>query len=203
MLSKLSKKMTHFYLSKNKIEEDECEIYDYCFEIFLSTVLNLITVIIIGFACLRFLETTLFIAVFLTVRVMAGGYHSDTHFRCLLLLVVVFSIFLIMLYFVPVSILVFINLISSLIAMIVVAILSPIDHPNNQMVVSRKNKAKFVSISISIVCILIINILTFYHYNIIAFSIAYPLSAVAISCIAGVIKNKSINCKGGSNEKQE
>ena len=119
MLSKLSKKMTHFYLSKNKIEEDECEIYDYCFEIFLSTVLNLITVIIIGFACLRFLETTLFIAVFLTVRVMAGGYHSDTHFRCLLLLVVVFSIFLIMLYFVPVSILVFINLISSLIAIIV------------------------------------------------------------------------------------
>lgn len=203
MLSKLSKKMTLFYLSKGKIKEEESEIFDYCFEIMLSTILNLITVIIIGFACLRFLETTLFIAVFLTIRVMAGGYHADTHFRCLILLVVVFSVFLIMLYFVPVSILIFINLISSLLALIAIAILSPIDHPNNQMLASRKKKAKYVSISITTVCVLIINILTFYHYNIIAFSIAYPLLAVAISCIAGVIKNKSINCKGGSNEKQE
>jgi len=46
MLKFLSHKMTCFFIRKNVIEQSEEETYDYCFEILLSTLLNLFSSIV-------------------------------------------------------------------------------------------------------------------------------------------------------------
>lgn len=47
MFGLLSKKITCFFIKKNAIDETEREIYNYCFEILLSTLINLIAIIIV------------------------------------------------------------------------------------------------------------------------------------------------------------
>lgn len=48
MLSKLAKKMTSFFISRNLIEESRKEVYDYSFEVLLSTLLNGLSLFIIA-----------------------------------------------------------------------------------------------------------------------------------------------------------
>ena len=48
MIQKISKRLTTFFVNKKNIAEVDREIYDYSFEIFISTLLNLIILIVIG-----------------------------------------------------------------------------------------------------------------------------------------------------------
>lgn len=48
MLARFSKMLSSFFISKKLIEEDEREVYDYCFEIMLSTILNFLVVLVIS-----------------------------------------------------------------------------------------------------------------------------------------------------------
>ena len=66
MLKFLSHKMTCFFIRKNVIEQSEEETYDYCFEILLSTLLNLFSIIIIAVCTQTYLSSFLFIVITLT-----------------------------------------------------------------------------------------------------------------------------------------
>ena len=203
MLSKLSKRVTHFYFSKEKIEDSEIEIYEYCFEILFASIINFLVVIIIGFACQKYIETILFIVCFLTLRQLAGGYHADTHFRCVIILLFVLVLFLVMIYFVPIKAIDIINHFALLLVLPIIAIVAPIDHPNNQLNIKKLSKGKLLSILFVVTFLVTSTILGYYNYTIISFSIVYPISAVCISCIAGLIKNIINLNKGGHHGEEE
>ncbi len=65
------------------------------------------------------------------------------------------------------------------------------------------SKGKLLSILFVATCLVISTILGYYNYTIISFSIVYPISAVCISCIAGLIKNKINLYKGGRHGEEE
>ena len=60
MLHKLSQKITDHYVKQNKIDDSERDVYEYCFEVLLSTFLNLLAIIILAVATGLYLETLCF-----------------------------------------------------------------------------------------------------------------------------------------------
>lgn len=88
MLTKLAQRISLFFISKGTIREDERQIYDYCFEIMLSTILNFCSVIVIAIITKTVFFTLCFIVGFMIIRATAGGYHAETHMACLLILIV-------------------------------------------------------------------------------------------------------------------
>lgn len=56
----LAKKITLFYIKKGKIEEDDREVYEYSFEMLISTIINFLIMIVGALITKRYWETALF-----------------------------------------------------------------------------------------------------------------------------------------------
>ena len=137
MLHKLSQKITDHYVKKNKIDDSERDVYEYCFEVLLSTFLNLLAIIILAVATGLYLETLCFTISFMTLRGTAGGYHAKTHWGCFLILMIVYAIFAITLFFIPKDILRFLSIGFATVGGIAILILSPVDNVNNQFTIEQ------------------------------------------------------------------
>ena len=62
------------------------DFYRYGIEITISSMLNVVLVLLMGALTGHLLESVIYLAVFIAVRVITGGYHADTYFRCNLLM---------------------------------------------------------------------------------------------------------------------
>ena len=62
------------------------DFYRYGIEITISSMLNIVLVLLMGALTGHLLESVIYLAVFIAVRVITGGYHADTYFRCNLLM---------------------------------------------------------------------------------------------------------------------
>ncbi len=82
MISKLSAKLTEKLLLKQRIAEDERELYIYGYFIFLSHLLYLILAVVFGLLLGCFFESIIFYIAFQFIRRTAGGYHASTEIRC-------------------------------------------------------------------------------------------------------------------------
>lgn len=91
MLAKLSKRMTSFFIKKNSIKEEERDVYAYCFKIMLATQVNLIAIIIIWVLTAKYIETLIFVTLFMVLRGCAGGYHANSHMWCFIGIMVVLA----------------------------------------------------------------------------------------------------------------
>ena len=193
MLAKLSVRITNYYVGKKMISEKSSEMFNYCFEILLATIINLLAVLIIGFSTGNYLESILFSIVFMLLRGSAGGYHADTHFRCFMFLMVNFSIFIVLLELVSVTVLLYTSIAFMIFALLVVLIVAPIDCANKRMEKNEKRKKRLLSyLYISIFSLAYIVLSVFNVTRFLSFSISYSSMAVGISLILGVIKNNII-----------
>ncbi|MEG1509803.1 MAG: accessory gene regulator B family protein, partial [Clostridia bacterium] len=174
MLSKISKKLTSYFIKTNTIKEDDRAVYDYCFEIMLSTLLNLFALIIIGICTKRYLETFLFSVGFMLLRGSAGGFHASTHIGCFFSLMLFYGIMLIMLEFVPKTVLFYISLCFCAIAGIIILVLAPVDSKNKPLTKDEIKKQRKKSIIYFIVLLLITVILLIFDASrIYAFALSY------------------------------
>ena len=168
------------------IDTDKCR---YGLEIFISSILELTSILLISIFMNNFLETLLFFTAFIPLRIYAGGYHADTHLRCYMVSLGVYVLFTILMRTIPIyqyEIIVYIDIsISSLI----VLFLSPIKHNNKTLTPQKTKTYKKISIvicaiesGILLLCLIAIGEDT----TIMAFSLG--LSAATLSIIAAVIK---------------
>ena len=195
MITKLSTKMTAYFVFKNIIQIEEKEIYEYSFELMLATLFNLIVILAIGFGTCNFIGTILFAVTFATIRTVAGGYHASTHFRCMILLIVDFSILIIMLELLPIQIMSIVNIVILALGAMAILIMPTVDNANNELSNKRKNKVKLVSVMYVIIYSAISIVLICFSLDKIALSITYSIFSVALSMLAGLIKNKFVGEK--------
>lgn len=73
----------HFSSSLDKRYKDE-QVVRYGIEIILSSMLNLVLIILFGTIFWGLLEIVVFVLFFCPIRQYAGGYHAKTHLRCTL-----------------------------------------------------------------------------------------------------------------------
>ena len=193
MLARFSKMLSSFFISKTLIKEDEREVYDYCFEIMLSTIINFLVVFVISLITHTIIQTVLYIVSFMIVRGTAGGYHAENHLSCLVILVLSYGSFLALLNILPNMWLKIISLIFIFISVVLVFILSPIEDHNKPLTEQESKKYK----KKSIIVILLLSFLTLVLSVLLsnaqfAFSFSSGMVTVAISLIAGKIKNNRI-----------
>ncbi|MDE5937245.1 MAG: accessory gene regulator B family protein, partial [Ruminococcus sp.] len=68
-------------------------IYAYGMELLISDVLNNIFILMIALISHTLPAVIVFVAVFMSLRQSAGGYHANNHFSCMVTLVIVMLIF--------------------------------------------------------------------------------------------------------------
>lgn len=85
MISNITNHVVQNLLQANIIHRDDIEVYEYGIETFLSDVLNLITIAIIGILMGQLWECLLFQIIFISLRSWAGGYHASSELKCWIL----------------------------------------------------------------------------------------------------------------------
>lgn len=90
MITSLSLKITSFLENNMRIEPDMVDIYRYGIEVTLSSLLNIILVVIAGVLTNDILASITFLCVFILLRSFTGGYHATTYMRCNTIMVLTF-----------------------------------------------------------------------------------------------------------------
>lgn len=181
MLVKCARWLSSHFIKRGDISEDEREVYDYCFEIFLSTLLNGVFLICSGLALKMLLETLLFIISFIAFRTVGGGFHSSSHFRCLLTLAGVYSLMIAMIKLVSSAILAVITMAFLLIGTVVIYFGAPVEHENNPLDSKTRNRLSSGAHFLSLIFAFLMIGLSFFISTQLLFSLSYGMFAVAMS----------------------
>ncbi len=89
MNTSLSKCISNFLYKKKIITEEDYPIYQYGFEIIISTILGFLITIGIGILLNMKLLSMLYYIIFVFLRQLTGGYHAESYLKCNLTFAVV------------------------------------------------------------------------------------------------------------------
>ena len=82
MISFLSRSVVRSLIKNDIIEMEKAEVYQYGFEILISTTLGLLITVAIGIVLNMFFLSVLYYVIFVMVRQWTGGYHADSYLKC-------------------------------------------------------------------------------------------------------------------------
>lgn len=128
------------------MSKDQADYIRYGLDVMLSTLLNLLCILMVSLLMGELLLGMVFIFVFVPIRSFTGGYHADTKIRCNLSLIGVLVVAIMetrMLVSCRMNTVVVTNL---LIYLLLVAILAPVENHNKTLSEGKKCRNKcFVS----------------------------------------------------------
>lgn len=139
MIKTISKLITNYFV-KHNIIKNEIEIYEYGFELMVSTWIGTIIVFIIGMCTNHLLDAIIYECVFRITRIYTGGYHCKTYLRCILTYVLFFIIFLLVIHYLNYFTLLGIIVIS-IINLLITKLFCPVDNKNKRL--SSEEKVLF------------------------------------------------------------
>ncbi len=82
MIAKLSQIIAVFFIRQKVVPEEQREIYEYGFELSISSVIGIIIVLAVGLISGKFWECVVFYIVFCFTRLFTGGFHAPNHLLC-------------------------------------------------------------------------------------------------------------------------
>jgi accessory gene regulator B len=133
-------------------------------------------------------KTELFLlatASFWSFRAVAGGYHDETYFRCLITSFIVMTIIIFPSTLMPWSF--ELRVVLLIVALILSAIFAPVDHPNKPIISPiRRRNFKFLAISF----VIIWGIISFFLNTQLSSTIVNSILIATIMLPAGLIANK-------------
>ena len=104
MVRKISKKVTNRLLSRNAIKDEDYEIYQYGLEQLLTSILDLLTLLVIGLIMGMIWQGIIFVLSFMLLRKYAGGYHASTPLKCYLLTTLIITVVLSVMKYIQINI---------------------------------------------------------------------------------------------------
>lgn len=145
MIAELSRIIADFFIRQKVVPEEQREVYEYGFELSISSVIGILIVLAIGLISGQFWESVVFYIVFCFTRLFTGGYHAPNHMLCKItfagallavlavdwLLKEIESYYWFILHFY---------------SLVVVCWLAPIENPNKELTEKQKVKCKVISI---------------------------------------------------------
>lgn len=142
--------LKHFQIAE-ELEKEKLEICQYGMEIILATLVNIGSVLLIGFLWGRLMESIVFLAGFIFIRQQTGGYHAGSYFTCNLSLMLCYSI-LLSIYHTTVRGFHWISLsVVFVIHFLVWYFFMPVENENKPLTDLQKGKAKRCGFYISVV----------------------------------------------------
>ena len=190
-MEKFSSKFVEFFVSNNLIKNEDKEIYEYAFNIILSSLIHIATVMIIGLCFNLFIESLAFYFSFIAIRKFAGGYHAKTATRCYLFssLINIIVLFLIKLFCYVSIYFLMILIVIEILCVILISHIAPRDSDNNLLNGKEKKFYGKISCSIStaLLCISIVTINL--NYIKIGISIMFGVFMSAAVLLAKYVQN--------------
>lgn len=151
MLNKIAVKFTNNLLLHNSITREAYDIYVYGFELLISFLFSVTTILLFGTILGCFYQTVAFLIVFILLRSYSGGYHAKTYAMCTIVTFSTFGIVLLL------SKYIFVNYIGYLIlgavGITILSIFAPIEHPNKKTSSNQKRRHKAICIILFVVFI--------------------------------------------------
>ena len=173
MIQLLSEKILSFIMNNTNIPIDETDVYKYGIEITISSVLNIILIIILSLLFGNLVSGICFLFCFILLRQFTGGYHAESYFKCNLALAVSYiCISLVSNAFSRLPI----HLLEGLLiaGCITVVLFAPVNNRHKQL--TLKQKQQFKKISLIIYAVLgivsvILKILNIYIWTVMALTL--------------------------------
>lgn len=103
MIDRLSKWVTAFLIRERSISEENAEIYQYGVEITLSSIFNIVLIMLVSIFAKSIPSGMIFLILFITLRQFSGGYHATTYFRCNTIFLLTYVFVLLMSRYVVIS----------------------------------------------------------------------------------------------------
>lgn len=103
MIDRLSKWVTAFLIRERSISVENAEIYQYGVEITLSSIFNIVLIMLVSIFAKSIPSGMIFLILFITLRQFSGGYHATTYFRCNTIFLLTYVFVLLMSRYVVIS----------------------------------------------------------------------------------------------------
>lgn len=100
-MDKIASKIANNLVALEVIDRRDIAIYRYGLEVLLLSLLEIVGILFLACFIGNFCETVIYFAVFIPIRLFAGGYHALTRLKCLLISLIVYGIFTSILKFCP------------------------------------------------------------------------------------------------------
>lgn len=94
LIQEMANKITQYMFTK-KVCTEEFEIHCYGIEVIISTTIDVLLILSIGFIMGHLEDAIIYYFAFWIIRKFSGGYHCQTYFRCISLHVSLFIAYLI------------------------------------------------------------------------------------------------------------
>lgn len=133
MISNIASYITDVLLSNQIIENRQLPVYQYGFEIFLSSLVTMLITALAGFIFKSFIAAFIFLGIFATLRSICGGYHADTYWKCNLLYSFVISLVLFLFRFATLEQFKELHYISIALSLLVFTIYAPVSNENKPL----------------------------------------------------------------------
>ncbi len=190
-MKKLSDSLSGALVQSGVIASDREMQCKYGLELMLSSLGEILFVIILSAFCGNFVQTLVFFAGFIPLRVYAGGYHADTRLRCFLILLVIYAIFTVLLHILPTQIYQYIIYGAAVLSVIIVCAMAPLAHSRKNMNEKEIKTFRKIAIAICLIeAILVVSGSVIFKNNIYILSFVFGQIAVTFSMVAADIKNK-------------
>lgn len=182
MVKRMSGFLAEKMVSLDKINNEEVEMYAYCFEIAIATLLNFLVSALISLFFMKPLEIFLFVLGFVPMRMLKGGFHAKNHFLCTSILVMVELALVLIINSNIYDIIIFAFLVLS------VVLLFLRTQDSNPLLSKAKESKMNLASKIIIICVIAVTIL--FPMNSYCFSLAYGVGISSISVILRTAQKK-------------
>lgn len=166
-MEKIGSKIIEFFASNDLIKNEDKEIYKYAFNIILSSLIHIATVMILGLCFNLFIESLVFYFSFIAIRKFAGGYHAKTPVRCYLFSFASNIIILCLVKWLSSinTLFIFIFIIFELLCVVLILLISPLDTENNPLTGQEKKMYRMLTSIITILIFIISSLCFFKGYR--------------------------------------
>jgi accessory gene regulator B len=155
-------KLADQLIDNNTITYEDKELYTYGLQQGLVILLNVLTTIMIGFIFRMVWQSIAFMVAYIPLRSYAGGYHARTQTRCYLLSVMLNSVVLLAIRFIPWTNYIIIGI--GFVAGVIIYLLAPVEDSNkplDKVEVTVYKKLTKIILSAELVILMITTIFNF------------------------------------------
>lgn len=158
MTTVVAYKIAELMSKKGSIAQEDIDIYQYGFEIVLDTLLNTILLLILGIILGNPIHTIVFVVIFASVRIYAGGYHANTKLKCAVCTLFVYIVNVLVCN-VEMEVVKYFVLIGYFIGNVVIAIKAPVLVAGKRLTLEGIRRNKCISILMCGLCLISVLIL--------------------------------------------
>ena len=178
------------------IQEEDIETCQYGLDVFISSALEIASILIISAFIGNFIEVALLFIAFIPLRVYAGGYHAETRLKCYLISLAVYGIFTAITNVLPKELYSIGNYSAAIFSLIMVLIAAPVIHKNKAVSdIERKYYREFSILICSVETAIILLLTAIFPKSPYIVSLAIGQVAVTFSMIVAIINGKVVGSK--------